>query len=262
MREMPSPNLAIDFFNRNRSEMVAPVNRSLLTSRFKARHTLHPRALRLHHMVHSVQHDCPLTRGVSSVATVLRHHRVMMPARAAARGAKKHLVVFGRLAARIKPANFLQHRPPEHHGHRVRHVISLKQLFIVIGREQWPAWGVTVRAIACDVIKIPDDKPGVRVCRQTAQVRLDRYWCQAIIGIEKDDILPAAGAKASVSRFRATLIVLAKVTNGWVSRRDLPRVIGRSIIDDNRLDSRIGLREHALDRLRQKMRLLVTWYDD
>lgn len=262
MREIPLPNFFVDFFDCNRSEMVTPISHSLLTSRFQPRHAFRPPALRIHHPMHRLQHDRALARGIGPVATVLCHHCAMVAAWPAARRTEKHLVVFGRLAARVEPANFLKHRTPEHHGHRICHVVSPKQLFIVIGCEQWPAWRVSVRAVACDVIEIPNDKPGLRVGRKTAQVRLDRYWCQAIIGVEKDDVFSAAGAGASVPRFSATLILLAKVTNGRVVRRDLPRLIGRSIIHYDRLQSRISLREHALNGLGQKMCLLITRYDD
>src|SRR5262249_33255038 len=91
-----------------------------------------------------------------------------------------------------------------------------------------------------------------------AQAGFERGRQQSIVRIEKDDIASRYVGEAFVPCRALTLVVLCDTTDRPVSAGDCDGIVRGSVVDDDNLDERMGLRLDALDCLSEKPRLVVA----
>ena len=92
-------------------------------------------------------------------------------------------------------------------------------------------------------------------------MRLDRVRHQPIVGVKEDHILAFARTKAGIARPGQTLVFLMHAFDPRITPHHLSNVVWRTVVHDYDFSLGIRLRQYALDRFRQKMRLVVTGND-
>ena len=90
----------------------------------------------------------------------------------------------------------------------------------------------------------------------------ERLGQKPIIRIKEDQKVTVASTTAAVTRRCNAEILLAKAPDARVTRSNFRRVVRCPIVHNDDLNMWVGLREHALDRLAQKVSLVITRYDD
>jgi len=85
---------------------------------------------------------------------------------------------------------------------------------------------------------------------------------QPIVPIHEHEVVPACSCNAAVACDANAAMLLPYIANTRIPRDDLGAPVGRRIVDGNDFKSRIGLRQYAFHRLRQKLSLVVTGNDD
>ena len=112
---------------------------------------------------------------------------------------------------------------------------------------------------------VPEVAP--RECRARVGVEAgepggERVGQQAIVGVEKDEVLAARVPQTGVAGRRETLVLLADVAHVGIAGGDGGRLVGRAVVDDDRLDAAVRLAAHAVDRLAEKVAVVEARNDD
>ena len=85
---------------------------------------------------------------------------------------------------------------------------------------------------------------------------------ESVVGVEEDDGVAGGGREAGVSRRGETLPPLTQAPHLWVSAGDLGRIVLRAVVDDDDVGRRAGLRQDALERVREEPPLIEARDDD
>jgi hypothetical protein len=102
------------------------------------------------------------------------------------------------------------------------------------------------------------DKGALSIGLQVSYTALEGHRQQAVISVKKDQILTRAVAQARIPSRREALIVLPDIMDRLIIGSNVGCAISLAIIDHNNFKSLITLRQNALNRLIQKMGLVIT----
>src|SRR5207248_6698624 len=111
------------------------------------------------------------------------------------------------------------------------------------------------------MIDLSDNETGMRMFRETKQVRLNCIRRKAVIGVEKKDVFTLAGAKTAVTRPRQAPILLPHEYDARITARHFNDVVRRTIIHYDNFHCAVLLCQRTFDRFRQTVRLDITKKD-
>jgi len=118
------------------------------------------------------------------------------------------------------------------------------------------------------LVEVPDGTPkhgdaGVRLEPGNLQPQSVRE--RDVVGVQARDVATLRRLEAAIERRRQTgPLVVAHQLEPRVgdTRQDLGRCIGRGVVDDDELEVRQGLTEHAVDRFPDKAGVVVDGHQD
>ena len=106
------------------------------------------------------------------------------------------------------------------------------------------------------------DKAAIGAGGESLQVGAESVRQQAVIRIEKDNIVAGRQCESAISSRRESLIILVVAANHGEPSNDRLDRVGRAIVDDDDFERRIVLRKHTFHRLCEKVSLPIARDDD
>jgi hypothetical protein len=178
-------------------------------------------------------------------------------------------------------ADLAQHVAPEQQPARREHIVAqepdeqVRRLHQRVGRTA-ERLDVVAREVglltrpSVPHMEAPIDRSGGRVLQQQIDLPVELLGDPDIVAIQERDHLAAGMGEAQVARcthapVRAIRVLQVANPVGVLRRtasRDRGRAVGRAVIAQQQLPRRVGLREHALDRLRKEAFFVVEDRDD
>ncbi len=105
---------------------------------------------------------------------------------------------------------------------------------------------------------IPVHKSKIRIRTKVLYASFQGLGKESVIGIKEGNVMTGTATETGISRSRQTLVGLPYIPNGRKAPSNQWSVISRTIIHHNHLNLFPRLVESAINRIREKLRLVVT----
>jgi hypothetical protein len=243
------------------SVILLHVGQSLAKDRGKLGAVADVLALFPHDCRQLAQHQRWVQRHVGFVAPVLGNELAVKGDREQAAHAQIHVVVGAGIHSRVKGADMIEYPPPEHHHARHADAVAAEQFRVQVRGRNLLRIRQERRAVAGDVAAGAGDEGERRIGGQSSAVDPQRVGKKTIVGVQKHDELPLTALESRIARRGESLVLLLEIADA-ITRCNSGGLVRRAVVDHDHLDVGIRLPQHAVDGVREEVRLAETWDHD
>jgi hypothetical protein len=162
----------------------------------------------------------------------------------------------------VEASHRAQAPPRKEHRRSGQYEAALQERQVVIAMNEQLIRSFERLTFGSDVATRTDRTGRPAIALERFYPYLNRPVQEPVVRIEEDEQPSSTFRNAPIPSRRCALMRLATIMNGGIPLHYSPRVVRRSVINHERLDVSVTLTANALERLAEKVCLVITGDDD